>query len=81
MKPTIVLIPVVPYHNARKVCELVENQSYPSYSELREYLNKELEVEDDDEQPLFYSLTDFMEECNDQYINLEHYFISYVYVN
>ena len=78
----MVAIPVNPYNNARKVCELIQNQRYQSMSELGEQLNKELEVdnESDDEQPSFYSLNDFMDECNDQFFNLENYFISYVQI-
>ena len=36
--------------------------------------------EDDEEQPQFFSLDDFMEECNDQLFNFEGTSISYVKV-
>jgi hypothetical protein len=76
----IVAIPVNPYHNARKVCELIQNQVYQDFTHLREHLNNELEIdgEDDGDQPSFYNLNDFMDECNNEYFNLENYFISYV---
>jgi hypothetical protein len=48
---------------------------------LRNQLDTELGVDYEDEEtdkPVFFSLTDFMEECNDQYLNMEKYFISYV---
>ena len=82
VETVMVAIPVDPYHNARKVCELIQNQRYQSMSELREQLNKELDVdnESDVEQPVFYSLNDFMDECNDQFLYIENYFISYVQI-
>ena len=77
---TIVAISV-DYSNARQVCNLIENQVFESYGSLRKYLNEKLLVdEDDEEQPQFFSLDDFMEECNDQLFNFEGTFISYVKV-
>ena len=69
------------YTNARDVCNLIENQEYKSMVALRNQLDTELGVDYEDEEtdkPVFFSLTDFMEECNDQYLNMEKYFISYV---
>ncbi len=88
MTTSIVLIPVA-FDNARKVCDLIENQKYNNTTELRDFLKKELvrkksEDEDEDEeteneQPLIYDLTDFMEEVNDQNLDvMTNYFISYV---
>lgn len=78
----MVAIPVDPYRNARKVCELIQNQVYQSYKDLRDYLNNELGVDQDsdDEQPVFYNLNNFMDECNDQFFNVGNYFISYVQI-
>ena len=74
-----VVIVSVDYNNARKVCELIEAQTFGSFNDLRNVLNSELGVEKNDEnQPQFFSLTDFMDECNDQYLDLESVFISYV---
>ena len=75
---TIVAISTT-YLNAREVCNLIENQVFESYQDLRNYLTIHLEIdEDDEEQPQFFSLDDFMEECNDQLFNFEGTFISYV---
>ena len=75
---TIVAISV-DYSNARQVCNLIENQVFESYGSLRKYLNEKLLVDEEDEnQPQFFSLSDFMEECNDQLFNFEETFISYV---
>ena len=80
METIIVAIPVG-YGNARRVCNLIENQVFESYGSLRTYLDKELDVnEDDDSQPQFFHISDFMEECNDQLFNFEGTFISYVTV-
>jgi hypothetical protein len=78
----MVAIPVDPYHNSRKVCEFIQNEVFNSTLALREYLNKELEVDEDndDELPAIYDLNYFMDECNDQEFNLENYFISYVQI-
>ena len=69
------------YTNARVVCNNIENQECKSMVALRDQLDKDLGVDYEDEEtdkPVFFSLTDFMEECNDQYLNMEKYFISYV---
>ena len=78
---TIIVAISVDYSNARQVCNLIENQVFESYGSLRKYLNEKLLVDEEDEnQPQFFSLSDFMEECNDQLFNFEGTFISYVTV-
>lgn len=78
---TIIVLISAEYSNARKVCELIENQKFNSYSNLRDLINKKLPVEEDDNnQPQFFSLFDFMDECNDGYVSIENSFISYVSV-
>ena len=77
---TIVAISV-DYSNARQVCNLIENQVFESYGSLRKYLNEKLSVDEEVEnQPQFFSLSDFMEECNNQLFDFEGTFISYVKV-
>lgn len=81
MKNIFVVTISVDYDNPRKVCELIEAQTFGSFNDLRNVLNSELGVEKNDEnQPQFFSLTDFMDECNYQYLDLESVFISYVKV-
>lgn len=76
---TIIVLISAEYSEARKVCELIENQKFNSYSNLRDLINKKLPVEkDDNNQPQFFSLSNFMDECNDSYVNIENSFISYV---
>lgn len=67
------------YCDARKVCELIGNRTFKTLQELREEINNELPVHKEDiNQPEFFSLSEFMDECNDQYFNLDNNFISYV---
>ena len=76
---TIIVAISVDYSNARQVCNLIENQVFESYGSLGTYLDKELDInENNDNQPQFFELSDFMEECNDQLFNFEGTFISYV---
>ncbi len=78
MKTIIVAISVL-FTNSRELCNLIENQEFESYSVLRDYINAHAKIEEDDEaQPQFFDLSDFMEECNDQLFDFEGTFISYV---
>lgn len=79
MKNISIITISVDYNNAIKVCEDIESQSFKSFEDLRNYLDLHLGVNDNDEnQPQFFSLTDFMNECNEQHLDLKSMFISYV---
>ena len=81
METCIVLISV-DYNNARKVCNLIENQKFDSREIARETINKELDEDDAFDDVSIFRLSDFMEEVNDQYFdNLTEYFISYIQIN
>ena len=57
METTIVAIPAG-YGNARRVCNLIENQVFESYGSLGTYLDKELNINEyDDNQPQFFELS------------------------
>ena len=78
---TIIVSISIDFFNSRKVCELIQNQNFETYGSLRNYINANLGIdEDDDNQPQFFDLNDFMDECNDQLFNFEGTFISYVKV-
>ena len=65
--------------NARKVCEQIENQTYPTYSHLKKDLNERLGGLDD---VMVFTISQFMDEVNDQLLdNLTEYFISYVKID
>lgn len=81
-KTNVVLIPVG-YENSRKVCESIENQTFKTVIELNKKIEKELGASEFDDQEnsaiLFYDITDFMQEVNDQNLDvLSEYFITYV---
>lgn len=76
----IVLIPV-DYHASRKLCELIQNQSYSSITELMKEINSHMGEDADElgQGVLIYPLDSFMEDVNDQFIDvLTEYFISYI---
>lgn len=76
----IVVIPI-DYYNARSVCNRIENTKYETIDDLRNHLELFLGMNDSDEnKPQFFSLTDFMEECNDELFDFDSVFISYVEV-
>jgi hypothetical protein len=81
METCIVLISV-DYSNARKVCNLIENQKFDNRQELIKTIKEQLVDCDGDGGVSIFRLTDFMEEVNDQYLDvLTEHFISYVHVN
>ena len=76
MTTSIVLIPV-DHISARKTCELIQNQIYNSVNDLMVTILHELDGENYG--VLIYDLSDFMDEVNDQNLDvLTSYFISYV---
>lgn len=85
MKTFVILI-AVKYNNSRKVCENIENSKYefsdkPNLTVVRDKILKEVDDEELTNHLSVYPITDFMDDCNDQMINLENYFISYVYAD
>lgn len=78
MDTRIVLISV-DYNNARKVCELIQNQTYPTFSDLVTDLKEKLGNVDE---VTVLSISDFMDGVNDQELDvLTDYFISYVKID
>lgn len=84
MRTIIVLIPV-DYTESRKTCERIENQKFENLTVLSKEIEKELGSIDADEQEntevLFYDISEFMDEVNDQNLDvLTDFFISYVQI-
>jgi hypothetical protein len=76
MNTQIVLISV-DHVNARKVCEQIENTTYPTLTALKDTLKEKLD--DVNEGVIVLTISQFMDEVNDQLLdNLSEYFISYV---
>jgi hypothetical protein len=81
MKKVFIVLINVDFHDSRMVCEKIQNQEFDSIKELKDTLIKELDddFEENDNHPLIYSLSDFMDEVNDQLLDdMSSYFISYV---
>ena len=73
MKTQIVLIPVDNESDGRKIAERIESQKYSSISEILEEF-----PEEERESIIIHELTDFMDLCNNQELNLESVWVSYV---
>lgn len=71
MKVTYIL--VLDIHNgARKELERIEGMIYPNVDALKLAVDKHTQV---------YNLSDFMDSCNDQEINLKNVWIGYAHVD
>lgn len=86
MKTFVVLIPVVDsLTEPRKACEMIENTKFNIGGSVQataiDVLNKivfELGIEDSHNIEV-EPITDFMDRFNDEEINADNYFMSYVY--
>ncbi len=76
MKPIVVVIPVEEMSNGRRFAESIENQKFSSIEQLEESALPEGEINNYE----LYELTDFMDLCNDQELNLEIVWISYIWL-
>lgn len=68
---TVVCIDVE-YHDSRRVCERIEGdyiQDFDNHHDIKDVPAEFVRT---------YSLSDFMDACNDQEFNLENYFITFV---
>jgi hypothetical protein len=73
----VVIIPV-DYHNSRKICEFLENQTFNSMEEFSEKI-KEYGIKGEYGDVLMYGLSDFMDGVNNQELDvLTDSFITYV---
>lgn len=68
----------VKFNNARKVCELVQNTTYKGKDDLITYLENQNVCSTE-----FYilNISEFMDACNSQELNIESYFISYFFIS
>lgn len=65
--------------SARIVCERIESElidDFDNHSVLSQLSNEDI---DGEETYQVWTLTDFMDACNDEVINLNNYFITWVY--
>lgn len=72
MRKTIIVLLPVEHYDRIEDAEKLENQNFYSFQELHdEFANREGDQ-------LVFTLPNFMLHCNDQTINLELYWITYV---
>jgi len=79
----IVTIEVESFDDGRRTAEHLENQKFDSYSEFIERLDSELDSYAkyrNEHNVQLWSLTDFMDACNNQEINLENVWIGYIHL-
>lgn len=72
MKQVIILLPV-DHYDRRHDAESVENTGFPTLGAVGDRFPH-------DGVMFFTSMSDFMDACNDQEINLEHFWLTYVNV-
>lgn len=73
----IVLISVTKFSDGRYIANNIENMSFESYAEIRASIQKEEKIKEEGDVKI-YDLTDFMEDCNDQMIDLDEWWVAYV---
>ncbi len=77
MKQTyIVLIPVG--IGERKYLENVENQTFDSCDQARQFIAKENDIQPD--HIALFELSDFMDSCNNQVMHLERFWLGYIQI-
>ena len=79
----ILTIEVESFDDGRRTAEHLENQKFDSHSEFIERLDSELDSYAkyrNDYNVQLWSLTDFMDACNNQEINLENVWIGYIHL-
>ena len=67
-KVKIVLLPIATYDRHNNA-EAYENAVFQTYEEVRGLFGEEASI---------YELTDFMDECNNEDLNLESYWLTYI---
>jgi hypothetical protein len=72
MKQVIILLPIEDY-DRRDDAESVENTTFESLGQIGDRFEHNGVM-------FFTSMSDFMDSCNDQEINLEHFWLTYVNV-
>ena len=76
MNTVVILISVDDFTNGRKISENIENTLFNTWDDI---LRKAREKEDGF--VAIYPISDFMDACNNQEIELENFWVSYAQVN
>ena len=76
MKTYIVLADVNSF-DRRNFAEDIEDKTFNTFDEFKNFIGDEREI-NGCYNLLYYNLSDFMDMCNDQEINLENYWVTYI---
>jgi len=81
-KLAVVVISVDDFTNGRKAANNIENMTFKKATDVSKEILKHTQLENDNKQfgIELYPMTEFMELCNNQELDLEHNWISYVYI-
>lgn len=76
MNVVVVLISVSDFTNGRKIAENIENTLFNTCDDIRRTVK-----ENENGLVEIYPITDFMDSCNNEEINLGEFWVSYAQVN
>lgn len=77
MKTYIILLAIDTF-DRRKNAERIENEKFDSIKMLYELLQKDIDDEITDKDVLIFELTDFMDACNNEELELSLWWVTYV---
>lgn len=75
---TYIVLLAVDIFDRRQHAEFIENEEFKNIKEVYSLLQKDIDTELTDGEVLIYKLTDFMDACNDQELELDLWWVSYV---
>lgn len=75
---TYIVVVGVQVTNSRRICERLENKVFNTLVEAQDYIKDN--YPDDRNLINLVGMSDFMDTCNNQELNLEEYFIGYIKV-
>jgi len=83
----VVLIPVDRYSNGRKIADTIQGETFKSSADAKKFAENKGVDRDEGNGDAFkhleiavYGMAEFMDDCNEQQINLEHFWVSYIYL-
>ena len=76
MNVVVILISIDDFANGRKIAENIENILFNTCDDIRRKVK-----ENENGLVAIYSITDFMDACNNEEINLGEFWVSYAKVN
>lgn len=80
MKTYIVLADVNSFNRKTFVENVLDNKNFDTFDEFQNFIDDKREMTNGCYNLLYFDLSEFMDACNDQEINLELWWLSYVNV-